>query len=105
MAELLLCENVYKSFGGKRVLQGLNLQVSGGRIVGLLGPNGSGKTTLMKLINGLLVPNQGKILVNGFAPGPGEQKAGVLPAGCQLPARLDAGTGSGENVCGLLCRF
>ena len=57
MAELLLCENVYKSFGGKRVLQGLNLQVSGGRIVGLLGPNGSGKTTLMKLINGLLVPN------------------------------------------------
>ena len=90
MAELLLCENVYKSFGGKRVLQGLNLQVSGGRIVGLLGPNGSGKTTLMKLINGLLVPNQGKILVNGFAPGPESKKrVSYLP----------------ENVCGLLCRF
>ena len=81
MAELLLCENVYKSFGGKRVLQGLNLQVSGGRIVGLLGPNGSGKTTLMKLINGLLVPNQGKILVNGFAPGP-ESKKRVYVAYC-----------------------
>ena len=69
MAELLLCENVYKSFGGKRVLQGLNLQVSGGRIVGLLGPNGSGKTTLMKLINGLLTPTEGTVLVDGQAPG------------------------------------
>ena len=43
MAELLLCENVYKSFGGKRVLQGLNLRVSGGRIVGLLGPTAAAK--------------------------------------------------------------
>ena len=83
MAELLLCENVYKSFGGKRVLQGLNLQVSGGRIVGLLGPNGSGKTTLMKLINGLLVPNQGKILVNVFAPGPESKKRVSCPTGCR----------------------
>ena len=86
MSELLLCENVYKSFGGKRVLQGLNLQVSGGRIVGLLGPNGSGKTTLMKLINGLLVPNQGKILVNGFAPGPESKKrVSYLPDASYLP--------------------
>ena len=86
MAELLLCENVYNSFGGKRVLQGLNLQVSGGRIVGLLGPNGSGKTTLMKLINGLLVPNQGKILVNGFAPGPESKKrVSYLPDASYLP--------------------
>ena len=86
MAELLLCENVYKSFGGKRVLQGLNLQVSGGRIVGLLGPNGSGKTTLMKLINGLLVPNQGKNLVNGFAPGPESKKrVSYLPDASYLP--------------------
>ena len=86
MAELLLCENVYKSFGGNRVLQGLNLQVSGGRIVGLLGPNGSGKTTLMKLINGLLVPNQGKILVNGFAPGPESKKrVSYLPDASYLP--------------------
>ena len=81
-----LCENVYKSFGGKRVLQGLNLRVSGGRIVGLLGPNGSGKTTLMKLINGLLVPNQGTILVDGFAPGPESKKrVSYLPDASYLP--------------------
>ena len=68
------------------MLQGLNLQVSGGRIVGLLGPNGSGKTTLMKLINGLLVPNQGKILVNGFAPGPESKKrVSYLPDASYLP--------------------
>ena len=60
--------------------------MSGGRIVGLLGPNGSGKTTLMKLINGLLVPNQGKILVNGFAPGPESKKrVSYLPDASYLP--------------------
>ena len=70
----------------RRKTQGLNLQVSGGRIVGLLGPNGSGKTTLMKLINGLLVPNQGKILVNGFAPGPESKKrVSYLPDASYLP--------------------
>ena len=54
--------------------------------MGLLGPNGSGKTTLMKLINGLLVPNQGKILVNGFAPGPESKKrVSYLPDASYLP--------------------
>ena len=68
------------------MLQGLNLRVSGGRIVGLLGPNGSGKTTLMKLINGLLVPNQGTILVDGFAPGPESKKrVSYLPDASYLP--------------------
>ena len=43
MAELLLCENVYKSFGGKRVLQGLNLQVSGGRIGVCLAPTAAAR--------------------------------------------------------------
>jgi len=67
---LLECKNVSKKYSPLRfVLNELNLQVNKGRIVGLLGPNGSGKTTLIKLINGLLTPNSGEILINGMAPG------------------------------------
>ena len=86
MDDLLRCENVWKSYGGKNVLMNLNLQVQGGRIVGLLGPNGSGKTTLMKLVNGLLVPNQGKILVDGFEPGvESKKRVSYLPDANYLP--------------------
>jgi ABC-type multidrug transport system, ATPase component len=67
---LLECRNVRKKYSPIRyVLDDLNLQVNRGRIVGLLGPNGSGKTTLIKLINGLLTPNSGEILINGLKPG------------------------------------
>jgi ABC-2 type transport system ATP-binding protein len=48
----------------------VNLVIEPGRVVGLLGPNGSGKTTLIKLINGLLTPSAGEILVGGEHPGP-----------------------------------
>lgn len=86
MAELLRCENVWKNYGGKNVLMNLNLQIQGGRIVGLLGPNGSGKTTLMKLVNGLLVPNQGKILIDGYEPGvESKKRVSYLPDANYLP--------------------
>lgn len=86
MAELLRCENVWKGYGGKQVLMNFNLQVEGGRIVGLLGPNGCGKTTFMKLVNGLLVPNQGRILIDGFEPGPeSKRRVSYLPDANYLP--------------------
>lgn len=67
---LLECINVSKKYSTfKVVLNELNLKINKGRIVGLLGPNGSGKTTLIKLINGLLTPNGGDILINGLKPG------------------------------------
>lgn len=62
---LLEIENVSKSFGDKKVLQNVSLKLEKGTILGLLGKNGSGKTTLLKLINDLLTPDEGKILVNG----------------------------------------
>lgn len=67
---LIQCRDVWKSYGKKDALRGLNLQLESGRIVGLLGPNGSGKTTLIKVLNGLLCPEQGTVLIGGEEPGP-----------------------------------
>ena len=49
MNELLKCENLTKTFGKLVALNNINLTLTSGKIVGLLGPNGSGKTTLIKL--------------------------------------------------------
>lgn len=68
MTSLLSLKSVTKSYGKSPVLLDLNLELSAGKIIGLLGPNGSGKTTMMKLIMGLLRPDQGTILINGLAP-------------------------------------
>jgi ABC-2 type transport system ATP-binding protein len=62
---LLECKNLCKSFGKTEILKNVNLQIPQGRIVGLLGKNGMGKSTLMKLINDLLTPTSGEILVKG----------------------------------------
>ena len=77
MSERVEINNLTKFYEKKKLaLDHLNLTIPRGKIIGLLGPNGSGKTTLIKLINGLLVPTEGVILVNGFQPGP-ESKAWV----------------------------
>ena len=66
MNDLLLeCKNVCKSYGKHSVLKSVNLNLSSGKIVGLLGKNGSGKTTLIKAINGLLSLDKGEILIDG----------------------------------------
>lgn len=64
------CRKLTKNFSGRYALKDVDLCLSKGKIIGLLGPNGSGKTTLIKLINGLLVPTSGKVLVDGLEPGP-----------------------------------
>ena len=63
--ELLEFRKVNKNFGNKKVLKDINLKISKGKIIGLLGKNGTGKSTLIKLINDLLTPTSGEILVNG----------------------------------------
>lgn len=65
---IIECSSVTKRYGSRTALNGLNLTLSRGRIVGLLGPNGSGKTTLIKLLAGLLVPESGSIRVSGMPP-------------------------------------
>ena len=66
---ILECRNLVKSYGNKVALEGIDLSMKRGRIVGLLGPNGSGKSTLIKLANGLLTPTSGELLINGNKPG------------------------------------
>ena len=63
--ELLEIKNLSKSFDRKTILKDINLVIEPGKIIGLLGKNGAGKTTLIKLINDLLVPTSGEILING----------------------------------------
>ena len=67
--ELLECKHLCKEFGDKQILKDINLKIPRGKIIGLLGKNGTGKTTLIKLINDLLVPTSGEILINGEKPG------------------------------------
>lgn len=63
--ELLECKELCKNYGEKKVLKDINLVIPRGKIIGLLGKNGAGKSTLIKLINDLLTPSKGKVLVNG----------------------------------------
>ena len=63
--KLLEIKNLSKSFDRKTILKDINLVIEPGKIIGLLGKNGAGKTTLIKLINDLLVPTSGEILING----------------------------------------
>ena len=68
--KILEIKNLNKSFNNKEILKDINISISSGKIVGLLGKNGAGKTTLIKLINDLLTPTNGEILIKG-------QKIGV----------------------------
>ena len=63
--KLLEINNLNKSFDNKEILKDINLSIQSGKIIGLLGKNGVGKTTLIKLINDLLTPTSGEILIKG----------------------------------------
>jgi len=73
--ELLEIKSLDKKYGDKYALKDINLKLSGGKIIGLLGKNGAGKTTLIKLINDLLTPTSGEIVVKGNLVGVETKKA------------------------------
>ena len=77
--ELLECKNLYKSYDEKQLLKNINLKIPKGKIIGLLGKNGTGKTTLIKLINDLLTPTTGEILINGLATETGHFHLRIRP--------------------------
>jgi iron complex transport system ATP-binding protein len=63
MEPILTLKNVGFRYGQIQAVEGIDLQVSGGEILGILGPNGSGKSTLLKVMDGILVPQEGEILI------------------------------------------
>lgn len=88
---LLECRNLTKCYtAGIPALNHINLSIEKGHIVGLLGPNGSGKTTLIKIINGLLTPTEGDVLINGSLPGAYTKSVvSYLPERTYLEAQKD----------------
>ncbi len=64
---LISVRNLYKRYDHKSILKGVNLSVTAGQVVALLGANGAGKTTLMRMICGLSKPNSGEISLGGVA--------------------------------------
>jgi Cu-processing system ATP-binding protein len=63
---LITIQHLYKSFGRFKALDDISVQFDRGQAVSLLGPNGSGKTTIIKSILGLVIPEKGKITINGI---------------------------------------
>ena len=62
---VLSTEQLVKVYGGRAVVNGIDINVRAGEIVGLLGPNGAGKTTSFYMIVGLVRPNGGRVIFSG----------------------------------------
>ncbi|MBO7303614.1 MAG: ABC transporter ATP-binding protein [Clostridia bacterium] len=91
MSEILKLTSLTKRYGDVMALDSIDLTVESGKIIGLLGPNGSGKTTLIKLLNGLLTPTSGEVLINGNPIGPETKRVvSYLPDNSFLPPWMTA---------------
>ncbi len=69
MANILEIKGLTKKYGKKLALNNFDLEVEGGKAIGILGPNGSGKTTFIKVLTGLIHETSGTILIDGEEPG------------------------------------
>ena len=78
-APALLLDNVVKTYGATRAVDGVSLRAMAGDFVALLGPNGAGKTTLFQLLSGLFVSDSGRIVVMGH-----DMRRDPVPALAQL---------------------
>jgi ABC-type multidrug transport system ATPase subunit len=84
MSAIISIKNLSKSYGAEKAVDGLNLTIEKGEFYGFLGPNGAGKTTTIRMITGILEPDEGEILVDSFQVHEKEHVAkiiGVVPEG------------------------
>jgi ABC-2 type transport system ATP-binding protein len=89
--EVLLAENIKKTYGQRQALQGLSFSLKAGRILGFLGPNGAGKTTAIRILTTMMDPDSGRFLVNGIEskePEKIRRIIGVLPENLGFPRQI-----------------
>jgi len=88
---MIKVDNLVKTFGPKRAVDGVSFSVERGEVLGFLGPNGAGKSTSMRMITGFIPPTEGRITVGGFDmvenPIPAKRLIGYLPE--NAPAYTD----------------
>lgn len=89
---MLCAEHLIKRFGSVTAVNGVSLTVSPGEVVGLLGPNGAGKTTTLRMLAGILPPDEGRVRVGNLdiseAPLEAKQRIGFLSGDTQLYRRM-----------------
>jgi ABC-2 type transport system ATP-binding protein len=92
--DVIAVNGLTRSFGGLRAVDGLSFSVAEGEVFGMLGPNGAGKTTTVRLLNGILHPDEGHAMVLGHDPrGDGaavRSNTGVLTETPSVYERLSA---------------
>ena len=85
-------KHVTKTFGSKKAVDDLDLTISTGEIIGFIGPNGAGKTTTIKMMTGVLNPDEGDILINGKSiqkePLEAKRQFGLVPDNPDMFLRL-----------------
>jgi len=83
---VLTCESLYKSFGRKKVLTGLDFKAAPGEVIGILGRNGSGKSTLFKILLDLISPDSGNVSAMGLTPDGSGKLRGLIGYVPEKPA-------------------
>jgi len=89
--EILVAENLRKSYVPRRALQGLTFSLKAGRILGFLGPNGAGKTTSIRILTTMMEPEAGHFTIDGIGSEYPEQirrRIGVLPENLGFPRQM-----------------
>ena len=76
-------DNIHKSYGDTKALDGLSLTMPQGSVLGVLGPNGAGKTTTVKVLTTLITPDRGSALVDGIDVVADPDKVRVRVYACQ----------------------
>ncbi|WP_211653350.1 ABC transporter ATP-binding protein [Planococcus alpniumensis] len=92
--KVLSIQNLTMNYGGKKVLNGINLEVASGEIIGYIGPNGAGKSTTVKIMLGLIDDYQGKVVIFGQDIASGDpsykKKIGYVPENAEAYDNLTA---------------